>query len=154
MRTVRAMAVIPVTALLLVACSNDKATQPTTLAVGGKQLQGDTPPTLGGSPAGSSTSNAGSIPAEPAVDGPLQIDVLVGTNSSPNRIERVKAGNEVTLNLTNQTAADSYHVHGYDLEQKVAKGVTATIIFKAAKKGRFEVESHITNKVLVVMEVS
>ena len=39
------------------------------------------------------------------------------------------------------------------LEQKVAKGVEAQFEFTADQKGSFEVESHTTDKVLVVLQV-
>ena len=49
---------------------------------------------------------------------------------------------------------ETYHVHGYDLEQKVAAGVEAQFEFTANRAGDFEVESHTTNKVYVVLHVS
>lgn len=151
MRTFRGAVLIPVAALLLIGCSDEQKTQPTTLAIGGVTTlaPGDT---SGSSVAGGGST--GGVTDGSVTDGPLQIDVVVGTDSSPNRIERVKAGNDVTLNITNPNAADSYHVHGYDLEQTVGKAVTATINFTADTKGTFEVESHITNAVLLVIEVS
>jgi len=148
MRTFRALAAIPAAALLLVACGDEETTKPTTLAIGG----GTTLPTDNST--GGSTDPGNGSTDDTVADGPVQIDVLVGTNSGPDRIERVKLGNEVTLTITNPEAADSYHVHDYDLEQDVAKGVAAIINFTATKAGTFEVESHITEDVLVVIEVS
>ena len=145
MRTFRAIAAIPAAALLLVACGDEETTKPTTLAIGGATTLVTV--TSAGTDDGGSDSDT--VP-----DGPLQIDVLVGTNSGPDRIERVRLGNEVTLTITNPSAADSYHVHGYDLEQDVDKGVAAIINFTADEAGTFEVESHETGAVLVVIEVS
>ena len=148
MRTFRALAAIPAAALMLVACGDEETTKPTTLAIGGTTTlaTGDT--------TGSSTDAGNGSTDETVADGPVQIDVLVGTNSGPDRIERVRLGNEVTLTITNPSAADSYHVHGYDLEQDVDKGVAAIINFTADEAGTFEVESHETGDVLVVIEVS
>ncbi|MDO8389370.1 MAG: hypothetical protein Q7V57_02695 [Actinomycetota bacterium] len=149
MRTFRAIAAIPAAALLLVACGDEETTKPTTLAIGGvTTLVTDT---SSGTGTGTDTDDGST---DTVADGPLQIDVLVGTNSGADRIERVKVGNQVTLTITNPNSADSYHVHGYDLEQEVAKGVAAIINFTADEIGRFEVESHITEDVLVVIEVS
>ena len=95
MRTVRLMAAIPAAVLFLAACSDDTSTDSTT--------------TVSSTPADSTSGDASS---DSAVDGPVQIDVLVGTDSSPDRVEHVKLGESVTLNITNPAAADSYHVHG------------------------------------------
>lgn len=85
--------------------------------------------------------------------GPVQIDVRVGTDSGPDRVEIVQKGSEVQLNITNPSADDEFHIHGYDLEQDVPKGNTATFNFVAGQVGSFEVESHETENVLVVIEV-
>ena len=70
-----------------------------------------------------------------------------------SRVENVKLGDNVILRLTSDSDED-YHVHGYDLEQKVAAGVEAQFEFKADMAGDFEVESHVTNKVYVVLHVA
>lgn len=85
--------------------------------------------------------------------GPAQIDVLIGTDAGPQRVEIVAKGSDIQLNITNPAAADSFHVHGYDLEQEVGKGETATINFTADQAGSFEVESHETGAVVMVLVV-
>ncbi len=52
------------------------------------------------------------------------------------------------------TRTRTYHVHGYDLEKKVAAGVEATFEFTADTAGSFEVESHNTDKVLATLQVT
>ena len=69
-------------------------------------------------------------------------------------MEKVALGSPVTLNITNPAAADSYHIHGYDLEMDVDQDTMATFNFTADQAGTFEVESHETGAVLVVIEVS
>ena len=96
-------------------------------------------------------TDTGGVHSNPA--GPVQIDVRVGTDSGPDRVELVAKGSEVQLNITNPGADDSFHIHGYDLEEDVPKGSTATFNFTAGLTGRFEVESHTTEAVLVVIEV-
>ena len=93
-------------------------------------------------------------PAPTAPDGPVQIDVVVGVDSSPDRIERVSVGESVTVNLTNPNSHDEFHIHGIDLEQNVEAGVMATFNFTADAPGTYEIESHETGDVLVVIVVS
>ncbi len=126
MKTVRALAAIPLMTLCLIACSDDKS---------------DTTPTT-----------APDTTTPPAAS--VIIDVTVGTDSGEDRIEHVALGTEITLNITDPAENQTYHVHGYDFEQEVAAGHTATFSFTADQAGRFEVESHTTEAVLVVIEVS
>ena len=85
----------------------------------------------------------------------VTISVTVGVDSSPERIEQVALGSQVTLTLTNPDEDDEFHLHGYDLSPgETPKGETATITFTADKVGEFEVESHHTEDVLVVINVS
>ena len=87
---------------------------------------------------------------------PNEIIVHVGVDDAATvgtRVENVKLGDHVVLRLVSDTD-ETYHVHGYDLEQKVAAGVEAQFEFTADKAGNFEVESHNTDKVYVVLHVS
>ena len=149
MRNLRALALIPVAALLFVACGDDKSTADTAAPAADTTIPVAAETTVSAAP---DTSVEDTTPVT-AIDGPVQIDVVVGVDSGENRIEKVKVGSDVTLNITNPNAADSYHVHEVDLEQDVDKGVTATFNFVADTVGTIEVESHITEKVLVVIEV-
>jgi hypothetical protein len=85
----------------------------------------------------------------------VAIAVTVGVDSGPERVEQVALGSQVTLSLTNPNEDDEFHLHGYDLSPgETPKGETATITFTADKLGEFEVESHHTEDVLVVINVS
>ena len=78
----------------------------------------------------------------------------MGENSGPDRVEEVPLGAEVTLQFTNPDADDEYHVHGYDLGGEVTKkGEMKTFTFTADKAGDYEIESHISEKVLAVIRV-
>jgi hypothetical protein len=86
---------------------------------------------------------------------PLEIDVIVGENSGDDRIEVVALGDEVRITLVNPTQEDEYHLHGYDIvSKKMAPGAPATLSFTANVAGTFELESHVTSDVLVVLEIS
>ena len=84
----------------------------------------------------------------------VNIEVTVGTDSGEERVEQVPLGAQVILTITDPAAAQSYHLHGYDLEQDVAAGEAATFRFTASEAGTFEVESHETDAVIVVLEVA
>lgn len=84
----------------------------------------------------------------------VNINVTVGKDSSPDRTEKVALGAQVTLSLTNPDADDEFHLHGYDMTTgETTKGETSTITFVADKPGEFEVESHVTGQVYVVIVV-
>jgi hypothetical protein len=86
--------------------------------------------------------------------GAVTISVTVGTDSSPERVENVALGAQVTLSLTNPGADDEFHLHGYDMSTgETKKGETSTITFVADKAGEFEVESHVSEQVHVTIVV-
>ena len=122
----------------LAACSNDSGSTDsavTTIAV-------------------DSTESMSGDPTTTVSDGRITVDVIVGENSSPDRVEEIPLGSEVTLNFTNPQADDEYHVHGYDLGGGVTKkGEMKTFTFTADKAGDYEIESHISEKVLAVIRV-
>ena len=102
------------------------------------------------------TTTVASTTTTMAINGEtLEIDVTVGEDSDPDRIEIVDLGSPVTITLLNPTAGDEYHLHGYDISTpEMAAGESATISFTASEAGTFELESHVTNDVLVVLEIS
>ena len=88
------------------------------------------------------------------VAGPTEISVTVGVDSSPDRVEEVSLGAEVNVRLSNPDADDSFHLHGYDLSPgDTPKGETAIITFTADIAGDYEIESHVTQTVLIVISV-
>jgi hypothetical protein len=81
--------------------------------------------------------------------------VTVGDDSDPGRIEEVRIGQQVELTLVNPDEDDEFHLHGYDLGgEETPAGEEKTFAFTATEAGDFEVESHVTNAVLVVIRVS
>ena len=97
------------------------------------------------------------IPIAPVdtYDVPVIITVTVGVDSAPTRIETVPRDALVTLSITNPTAADEFHLHGYDLGEgkEMAAGATETLTFTADTAGEFELESHSTGAVLLTLRV-
>ena len=150
MRTVRLAAAIPAVALLLGACSDDSSTDTTdapATTVVAEPAASSTPPAPASTTADDSSADA-------PLSGPVQIDVIVGVDSGEDRVEHVTVGSDITLNITNPDAADEFHVHGLDLEQEAGAGEMRTFNFTVTEPGTIEVESHLTEDVLVVIEVT
>ena len=152
MRTVRSLACLPAALIFLGGCGNDSSSAtdaPSATIVVTDSSVAAAPGTtsVGATGAAVTTTNT-------PLSGPVQIDVVVGVDSDPDRIERVTVGSEITLNITNPTAADEFHVHGVDIEQAVEKGQMATMNFTIDAPGTYEVESHLTEDVLVVIEAT
>jgi hypothetical protein len=95
------------------------------------------------------------VPAT-VTDGNATIDVKVGTDdfatTGGTRVVSVPKGTSVTINLTSSDA-EEYHLHGYDIEQKADPSVTSTFEFTADQTGQFDLESHVTEKTLLVLVV-
>ena len=88
------------------------------------------------------------------VAAPVEINVTVGVDSSPDRVVEVSLGSEVNVRLLNPDADDNFHLHGYDLSPgDTPKGQTAILTFTADTAGDFEIESHVTEEVLIVISV-
>lgn len=83
------------------------------------------------------------------------ITVTVGVDSGPDRVENVGLGQDVELHIKNPDVDDEFHLHGYDLGgEDTPAGEEKVFAFTAAEVGDFEVESHATDEVLVVIRVS
>ena len=96
------------------------------------------------------------VAADPSakVAGPTEISVTVGTDSATDRVEEVPLGSQVNITLTNPNADDEFHLHEYDLlTGDTPKGESAVISFTADKAGLFDLESHVTDEVLVIISI-
>jgi hypothetical protein len=101
----------------------------------------------------------GDIPLPPDTSDipmPTFVEVTVGLDSSPDRVVPVPLGTTVTLSVLNPTSDDEFHLHGYELGDglKVLAGTTQTFTFTASTPGEFELESHETGDVLLVLSVA
>jgi hypothetical protein len=76
--------------------------------------------------------------------------VTVGVDAG--RLEKVPLGRQVVITLQSD-GDEAYHLHGYDLEMRAAAGTHAELAFTADKPGRFDLESHTTGQVLLVLQV-
>jgi hypothetical protein len=84
----------------------------------------------------------------------IEISVIVGEDSGPDRTETVALGSTVRISLVNSDSEDDFHLHGYDIASgEVPTGEEAVIEFVADAAGEFEMESHVTGEVLLVITV-
>ena len=94
-------------------------------------------------------------PTTIADDGVVRISVTVGVDSGPDRVEEVSVGESVELTIVNPDDDDEFHVHGFDLGgEETPAGEEKAFAFTATEAGDFEVESHVSGEVLVVIRVS
>lgn len=80
---------------------------------------------------------AGSLAAELAFD----IKVEHGRVADAMRLIRVKEGDVVKLRWTTDRPL-VVHLHGYDIEQRIAPGRVTELAFTAFATGRFPIHSH------------
>jgi hypothetical protein len=106
----------------------------------------------------SATTNAPPAPAPRNADGSVTVKVSVGTDdfetTGGKRVVGITKGTQVTLELTDPAIAEEYHLHGYDIEVSARKGQAGKMSFTADDTGQFDLESHVTEKVLLVLFVS
>ncbi len=74
---------------------------------------------------------------------PRVIDLAIRDGQLPKdqRLVRVRQGDEVTLRWTTNLPF-TVHLHGYDLEVKLAPGAPVSMRFTARASGRFSIEIH------------
>jgi hypothetical protein len=98
------------------------------------------------------------VPASTTADGSVTVTVLVGTDdfdtTGGKRVVSVKQGTSVTIEITDPAADDEFHLHGYDIEVEATKGTPGKMSFTADETGEFDLESHTTEKVLLVLVVT
>jgi hypothetical protein len=85
-----------------------------------------------------------------------EIIVHVGVDDAAtlgSRVEHVAQGHTVVLRLVSD-GDENYVIPGYNLRQRVAAGVEAQFEFQADKAGSFPVQSTVTNKTYLVLEVA
>jgi FtsP/CotA-like multicopper oxidase with cupredoxin domain len=71
-----------------------------------------------------------------------RIDIRAGEVAGGPAEIRVKKGDTVVI-VVAADAPDDIHLHGYDIEKKVAPGQPARFRLKSNLEGEFEIESHV-----------
>lgn len=90
------------------------------------------------------TATAPSAPKPPADAKPPRAQTIELTDHVPTGgVEEIEVAKGEQVNLiVDSDQEDDIHVHGYDVERKVAAGKPARFSFKADIEGVFEIESH------------
>jgi hypothetical protein len=78
------------------------------------------------------------VMAEPQV---VDLPIRGGVLPAEQRVIRVRQNDAVTLRWTSDRAL-TVHLHGYDIEQRIAPGTITTMTFTARATGRFSIEVH------------
>jgi copper(I)-binding protein len=89
--------------------------------------------------------------AAPTGDAQRFTVIVDGTDPT---VGAVTKGALVSITVSNPTADDEFHLHGYDLTEKAVAGKTATFTFVATDPGTFDLESHASNRNLFRLTVS
>ncbi len=173
MTTIRLGAIIPAVTIAIVAaaCSSEakkESTEPsidvsasTSVATG---APASTPIATDTAPATNPVVAGETVPLTDAPDSPdtnapapfdTFINAIVGIDTASDRVENVPLGAQVTLVVTNPDNPDEFHVHGYELGdgEPVEAGESTTFYFTADSAGEFVVESHVSDTVLLMLEV-
>ena len=90
-------------------------------------------------------------------DGSISINVIVGTDDydtlAGDRVVKVALGSAVTITLTDPYEDQDYQLHVYDVGAEAKKGEPGVISLVVDQAGQFDVESHTTGKMLLVLVV-
>jgi ABC-type Fe3+-hydroxamate transport system substrate-binding protein len=90
-------------------------------------------------------------------DGSVSINVIVGTDDyetlAGERVVKIALGSAVTITLTDPNEDQDYHLHVYDLGAEAKKGEPGVISLVVDQAGQFDVESHTTGQMLLVLVV-
>ena len=110
----------------------------------------------GGASSGDTTI-AGSSPmaSDTTVATVKKFTLTVGENSGKDQVVEFPTGSQVELTIINPNADDEVHLHGYDIGTgELKKGESAVIAFTADRTGDFEVESHVTEELLLTVRIA
>ena len=84
----------------------------------------------------------------------VEINLIVGENTGADIMQTVPLGSSVRITVVNPNSADEIHVHGYDISTgEMAQGQEAVIEFVASNAGTFDIESHVSEEVVLVLTV-
>jgi len=84
----------------------------------------------------------------------VEINLIVGENTGADMMQTVPVGSSVRITVVNPNGADEIHVHGYDISTgEMEQGQEAVIEFVASNAGTFDIESHVSEEVVLVLTV-
>ncbi|MGJ8669307.1 MAG: hypothetical protein ACSHXK_07470 [Oceanococcus sp.] len=81
----------------------------------------------------------------------FELDLTQQGDPEPQRLSATQGSPiEITLRVTK---ADTLHLHGYDLHQKLQAGTDNVVKFIANRSGRFDMELHDSDTHIAILEV-
>ena len=84
----------------------------------------------------------------------VEINLIVGENTGADMMQTVPLGSSVRITVVNPNGADEIHVHGYDISTgEMAQGQEAVIEFVASNAGTFDLESHVSEEIVLILTV-
>jgi hypothetical protein len=149
-------------AVTLVACGDDGSSAPTTTGVVGTTSAVTTVAPTSAAPSTAAGHHGPSPPrppqppttsVAPPTAAPTTVDVgriEVNADTDPVRTVTVPLGTPVSLTVRTATAQE-FHLHGYDLS---LAGTEVLFQLTADRAGTFDLESHDTGRLLLVLEVA
>ena len=84
----------------------------------------------------------------------VEINLIVGENTGPEVKQTVPVGSTVRITFVNPNGPDEIHVHGYDLTTgEMTQGQESVIEFVASTTGTFDLESHVSEEIVMILTV-
>jgi FtsP/CotA-like multicopper oxidase with cupredoxin domain len=149
-RAVIAVALTMITVGALAACSPSQPATPAPASTAASQSS----PSSSASPSSSSPASPSPSPSKAANAVTLDITISAGQVDPNGKKIDVQRGQTIVLNVTSDED-DEIHAHtgdqGYELEVKGGKTTRGEFVVSAP--GRFDVESHHLEKVIVILNV-
>jgi hypothetical protein len=156
-RSVRALAVVPALGLLALAGCGDEgdagaATSPTVSSPTPSSSVATEPTTPATTPNTKSPSNT-AAPSGEYANVTIDVTIAGGKVSPSGKNIKMAVGSKVKITGVSDVH-DEIHVHGYDKTLELDPGKPGWLIFKADRKGSFEVETHETGRLIAKLVVS
>lgn len=102
----------------------------------------------------SDTSTAVQTAETVGLDNVVEINLVVGENTGADTKQTVPIGSSVRITVVNPNGPDEIHVHGYDISTgEMAQGEESVIEFVASKAGTFDLESHVSEEIVLILVV-
>ena len=84
----------------------------------------------------------------------VEINLIVGENTGPEVKQNVPVGSTVRITFVNPNGPDEIHIHGYDLTTgEMEQGQESVIEFVASTTGTFDLESHVSEEIVMILTV-
>jgi heme/copper-type cytochrome/quinol oxidase subunit 2 len=109
---------------------------------------GTTPPPVSASPSPSPSPSV----ATSAAPRRVQFSIANGKIAGPAKID-MKVGQTIELQVATDKAA-TVHAHGFNVEKDLKPGDTASVFLTAKQPGSFDVEEHVTGKLITRVQVT